>query len=147
MVGDRKISPVVQTPSNERAAVVSPDGKKVAFISDQTGQFEIYVKDFPVGPRTQRVSLQGGTGPLWSKDGKELFFETLDSKTIIAADVLPSGSLRFGPPHALFSIPDPIVGVIFDVTADGQRFLIPQPKNPKDLGINVILNWPALLQN
>ena len=106
--GDRKPFPFLQTESSEAAGQLSPDGRWMAYTSDQSGAFEIYVRSFPSGGGQWQVSTKGGTGPCWRRDGKELFYYAPDGK-LMAVEVKsgPRGgrqeaSFEAGPPHALF---------------------------------------------
>jgi Tol biopolymer transport system component len=132
LFGDRKPFPFLQTESSETAGQVSPDGRWMCYISDQSGAFEVYVRSFPSGSGQWLVSTKGGTGPYWRRDGKELFYYASDGK-LMAVDVkgpLPDGrvgaSFEAGSPHVLFEFRS---GSFFPyapytVTADGQRFLL-----------------------
>jgi len=131
--GAPKPVPLVQTSANEHQAHVSPDGKWLTYESDETGRSEIYIKSFPEGPGKWQVSTDGGQGPRWRGDGKELFF--LRAPDIVAIDiVIAGGSVQPGVPRSLFGTANPnlLSGHSTDyfryaVTPDGQRFLLPQP--------------------
>ncbi len=131
--GDRKPIPILQTPFNEQLPQVSSDGKWLAYASDETGRNEIYVKPFPEGPGKWQVSTEGGQFPRWRGDGKELFFQL--APNIMAAEIRVMGSsVQSGVPRVLFGINNPsLQGSAhstpyhrYDVSADGQRFLLPQ---------------------
>lgn len=136
---------------NEVQARFSPNGKWVAYASDESGKFEIYVRPFPPAPAQWAITSGGGIQPQWRADGKELFFVAGDG-TLMAADVT-TDSLTFSarPPRPLFpvEIPEMIAPYPNDyaVTADGHRFLVnsivEQPTKP---ALTVILNWAAELQ-
>lgn len=173
LTGDRKPMPIVQTPSNETMPQVSPDGKWIAYTSNETGRPEIYVKPFPEGPGKWQVSTDGGQWPRWRRDTKELFFNPVGAGNISAVEIRVTGSsIQPGVPQALFGIgnPNPPHASYhrFAVSADGQRFLIPQqgagPTSSGGLadqlattadqgqatstpnGVTVVLNWPQLLK-
>src|SRR5262249_32518692 len=78
--GEEKPFPVVQTEANETAGTLSPDGRWLAYASDVSGQFEIYVQSFPEGAGKRQVSTGGGNGPRWRQDGSELFYYAADGK-------------------------------------------------------------------
>jgi hypothetical protein len=108
---------------------VSPDGKWLAYQSNETGRPEIYVKPFPDGPGKWQVSTDGGQFPRWRRDGNELFF--FFNGAIIAADIRVMGSsVEAGVPRTLFGIPNPNAGTAhfpyqrYAVSADGRRFLV-----------------------
>jgi serine/threonine-protein kinase len=100
---DRHVEPLVETPSNDRNGVVSPDGNWLAYESNETEKVEIYVLPYPnVKGTRSRVSAAGGTRPLWSRNGRELFFVAPDS-AIMAASVDARGSVwRSGAPLRVF---------------------------------------------
>ena len=93
----------LQTSFDERSATFSPDGGFVAYVSDESGQFEIYVTPFPDGGSKWRVSENSGTQPRWSKDGKELFYVKDD--TLMAVSVSTTPSFSVGPTTELFAAP------------------------------------------
>jgi Tol biopolymer transport system component len=140
-----KAAPValLRSESNERCGALSPDGKWIAYASDDSGRNEIYVKAFSdagLSGRKWQVSYFGGTSPRWKRDGRELFF--LDANKMIVAVTLSLGAtLDFGAPHTLFASGIYADGT-FDVTADGQRFILPSAVsfgNAEPPG--VVLNW------
>jgi eukaryotic-like serine/threonine-protein kinase len=137
--------PVVRTEALETAGTLSPDGRHLAYASDVSGQFEVYVQSFPGGGGKRQVSTGGGSHPRWRRDGRELFYYAGDGKLMAApaprgesfelAAAVPlfefrAGSLQYFAPYA--------------VTADGQRFLInavveTEPNAP----LTVVVNWAA----
>ena len=130
--GDRKPVPFLQTEFNEAEGRFSPDGRWVAYTSDESGRFEVYVRPYPPAPGKWKVSLNGGACPRWRSDGKELFFLTLDGK-LAAAGVTPASRDRFeaAAPKELFDAhtgyPRPSEAPLFNhynVAAGGQRFLM-----------------------
>jgi len=140
----------LKAPSALRNAQFSPDGKWVAYASNETGKWEIYVTSFPEARGRWQVSSGGGEQPRWRGDGRELFFLSLDGK-VMAAPVTTGANFDAGTPVALFqSTPRQPVLVfdffVYDVSRDGQRFLInTQVKQAESAPMSVILNWPAKL--
>jgi serine/threonine protein kinase len=144
--GDRKPVPYLQTQFNEVGATFSPDGKWVAYTSDETGRNEVYVRPFPdaAGGKWQ-ISTDGGSLPRWRQDGKEMFYLTNDGKKMMVADVKMAPTFQPGVASPLFQAGGTIDSYV--VTKDGQRFLVtlasaeqtPEP-------ITVILNWTSLLK-
>ncbi len=129
--------PVAVTKANESDARFSPDGRWLAYQSDG----EVYVVSFPPTGGKQQVSTDGGTSPRWSAAGDELFFWKGD--TLMAAKVSTQGSFRREAPKPLFEMPDRHLSFVgYDVTADGQRFLVAvrNPDAPAE-EIHVVLNW------
>jgi hypothetical protein len=113
---------------------VSPDGKWIAYQSNETGRAEIYVKSFPEGPGKWQVSTDGGLWPRWRGDGKELYF--VAAPNVMAADIqVTGGSVQPGVPRSLFTLTadpsltagQPVGYLRYAVAPDGQRFLIPVP--------------------
>jgi len=129
----------------------SPDGKWVAYNSNETGKWEIYVTSFPDAEGKWQISAGGGEQPRWRGDGKELFYLSSDGR-VMAAPVSTSIHFSFGTPVALFQAnPKQPVSYLdifsYDVARDGQKFLINTEVRPADAGpVSVLLNWPAKLQ-
>jgi Tol biopolymer transport system component/tRNA A-37 threonylcarbamoyl transferase component Bud32 len=138
--GDRKPEPILQTRFEERGARLSPDSRWLAYVSDESGQFEVYVQPFPGPGERRRVSRAGGSGPRWRGDGKELFYVTPERDVVSvpfnAADTQPAG-----PPLPLFRVTSKVVD--YDVTRDGQRFLIIHDAEAAQPPIHVVVNWEA----
>ena len=101
LTGDRKVSAYVQTPANESQGKLSPDGHWLAYTSDTSGRFEIYVQSFPEPGDRITVSPNGGSSARWRRDGKELFYLAPDG-TLMAAPVGSGQPLEFGKPVPLF---------------------------------------------
>ena len=143
--GDGKPREYVSTQYNESNGVFSPDGRWIAYQSNSSGRLEVYVGPFPVGPSpgSHQVSRDGGWGPRWRGDGKEIFFVALDG-TMMSATIDMTKEFSAGVPQKLFPTRlRPGNNRAWAVAKDGQRFLIPQigPGTP----ITVVLNWPALI--
>jgi serine/threonine-protein kinase len=123
--GDRKPKPFLQTPFNEAALMFSPDGRWVAYVSDESGRNEVYVLPFPGPGGKWQISTDGGGDPVWSRNGRELFY--LNGTQMMAVDVETSPTFRAGTPRRLFD-GGFVTGVgrvpVYDVTPDGQRFLM-----------------------
>jgi serine/threonine-protein kinase len=128
----------------------SPDGRWLAYVSDETGAEEVYVRPFPDGAPVVRVSPNGGAQPVWSPDGQHLFYtrrnpET-DAQAVMVVDVETEPAFRPGQPRMLFE--GPYGGSIpirsFDISPTGDRFVISEPIDPEPqpvTQINVVLNW------
>ena len=149
MTGERKPAPLMQTKFNEMQGQFSPDGRWIAYASDETGQLEVYVRPFPSGGGQWRVSANGGDSPRWRRDGKELFYLAPDGR-LMAVPVSTGSRFEAGAPRALFQAPFLVtLGVIrsalhWDVTADGQRFLLVTPEvQAASTPITVVVNWYA----
>jgi Tol biopolymer transport system component len=150
LTGDRKASAYLPAPSVETQSVLSPDGHWLAYTSDLSGRFEIYVQSFPKPGSRIQVSPNGGNSARWRRDGKELFYLTPDG-TLTAVPVRSAQPIEFGAPAALFQFFSltqrgiPAQTPSYDVTADGQRFIVSSVVRRTDPSINVLLNWPSLL--
>jgi serine/threonine protein kinase/Tol biopolymer transport system component len=137
LFGDRRPIDIARTPFNETAGRFSPDGRWVAYQSDETGRAEIHVQPFPgPGPKFQ-VSVAGGTLPRWRRDGRELFYIAPDRK-LMSVPVTPSlDTLATGAPRALFTIS---TTSFYEPSPDGQRFLMTAVVSEVS-PITVIMNW------
>jgi serine/threonine-protein kinase len=150
LFADRKPLPYPHTEFQESQPRLSPDGRWLAYRSDESKRDEIHVVSFPQPGGKWQISTYGGQSPVWSLDGRELDYYSLDNK-IMAVDIKPSvpGSreLPFGVPRALFEVRILTSDITsFDVSNDG-RFLLPvlveqQASTP----MTVVLNWPELLK-
>jgi hypothetical protein len=127
---------------------VSPDGRWLAYTSQESSRWEVYVEPFRREGERVRVSTEGGGQPRWRGDGKELFYVSPDGQ-LMAVDVRTTGDrIDVGPPVALFSgvIADPTTDH-YAATADGQRFLVPVPVGGNArMRIHVVTNWTSLLK-
>jgi serine/threonine protein kinase len=148
LFGDGKPFPIVQSTFEERYPEVSPDGKWMAYQSNESGRWEIYITAFPGGGAKWQVSGVGGASAKWRKDSKEIFYLDL-SDNLVAVDVNASGSsVQLGTPHTLFQA----IGVQreygpYDVSADGKRFLLNSGNlNKSSDPFTLVQNWPAELK-
>jgi dipeptidyl aminopeptidase/acylaminoacyl peptidase len=140
--GERTARPLVKTPFDEGEAVISPDGRFVAYISNETGRSEVYVQPYPSMDTRLQVSTGGGAEPVWSRAGKELFFR--QGRKMLAVPIRTSPALATDRPQVLFEgnyLDGPGVAN-YDVTADGQRFLMVRGRTSGRGGeVDVVLNW------
>lgn len=142
--GNRTPVPVVVTPFDERQPNFSPDGHWLAFRSDESGRDEVYVQAFPGPGGRIQISSEGGTEPVWSRDGRELFYRS--GTRMMSVPVKLGPALSAGKPQVLFENATLLgsgADTQFDVTADGQRFLMIQASDqgPNPTQIRVVLNW------
>ncbi|MDP3718705.1 MAG: protein kinase [Acidobacteriota bacterium] len=148
LTGDRQVRAYVNAPSEERQPAISPDGRWLAYTSDSSGRFEIYVQSFPDSGARIQVSPNGGRSARWRRDGTELYYLTPDGN-LMAVPVRAGQPIEFGSPIALFRFVDPQQGPSgrpnYDVTADGQRFIVSSIERRTDPSLHVLLNWPAML--
>jgi Tol biopolymer transport system component len=151
----RKPVPIVHTPFDETDGQFSPDGRWIAYTSNESGRNEVYITEFD-GARGASggkwpVSNQGGRAPRWRRDGRELFYLAVDNRAIMAVEIRPAaGGIETGSPRELFTASMPGASgdtpYAYDVTADGQRFLIQEPTDNQSSPLTVILNWQAKLK-
>ncbi len=137
VTGDRKPVPVARMPFAERAGRFSPDGRWIAYSSDETGQGEIYVQPFPGPGGKVQISTGGGGVAQWRHDGRELFYMGTNNRVMAVAIAISGSALKAGAPVALFTAP---AGSGFVASADGQRFLV-STVTTDPAPITVLLNW------
>ncbi|HEY6050297.1 MAG TPA: protein kinase, partial [Thermoanaerobaculia bacterium] len=123
MTGDRKPVPLDGSPASQYGSRFSPDSRSVAFVSEESGQAEVYVAAIDGSGRKQRISPAGGYLPCWGRDGRELFFVAADG-VLMRVQVAPGPEMRFSAPGPLFSLPPFPFRSNYDVSVDGQRFLV-----------------------
>jgi serine/threonine-protein kinase len=119
--GDREAEPFLNGRANEMWPAFSPNGRWIAYQSDETGEFEIYIRRFPGGGGMRQVSTGGGAYPVWNPNGKELFYRSGDKMMALAVET--EGDLVLGRPTVLFERPYPPGFSTFAVTPDGRRFI------------------------
>jgi WD40 repeat protein len=136
----------VATRFNERSGVFSPDGGSVAFVSDESGRDDVYVLPFSGGGQKVPISVNGGRQPVWSRDGRELFYREDDAMMVVAVKHSP---FQASAPRKLFDMPGALYGLDpysadYDVAPDG-RFISVRREGSAD--IQVILNWTEELRH
>jgi Tol biopolymer transport system component/predicted Ser/Thr protein kinase len=143
--------PVLTTAAEEVGGKISPDGKWIAYVSDETGRAEIWAVPFAVssngelvsGAGKRQISSNGGVSVRWRRDGKEIFYLS-SGGMIMAVDVTPGSAFPFGTPHRLFQAP---VGPWdWDVASDGKRFLMPVTGDASQASVITVLNWTSVLR-
>jgi dipeptidyl aminopeptidase/acylaminoacyl peptidase len=142
-----RVAPLVVTPFNEESASISPDGRFVAYASDDSGHYEVYV--IPASGKGTRVtvSLDGGTGPVWSRDGRQLFYRAGDD--LISVDVRLVPGFAPGARQKVLDLSAYDSGYLheFDVSPDGQRFLlIRTAPESRPTRLDLVLNWSEELR-
>jgi Tol biopolymer transport system component/predicted Ser/Thr protein kinase len=143
LAGERKPLPLIRSPFNEAGARFSPDGRYVAYASDESGSDEAYVAPFPTTGAKTRVSTGGGRLPHWSRDGHELFYLS-DDGHLVSAPVRLAQSLEIGTPMPLFALRENTSWTDFDVSPDGKKFLAIVPEVVGDAQpLTVVMNWTA----
>ena len=145
--GDREPVPITQSDFIEAQGSLSPDGAWIAYHSSESGRFEIYARPFPEGEGRWQVSTEGGRGPVWSDDGGEIFYMSANQDKVLAVPVKTGSSVEAGVPKLLFELDQPLPALSqFDVTADGQRFIMPTPSEEDvNAPITIVTNWQEAL--
>jgi eukaryotic-like serine/threonine-protein kinase len=146
--GDRKPVPYLATPSNETQGQFSPNGRWMAYSSDESGQMEVYVQSIPATDGVRKpISTAGGDQPRWRRDGTELYYSA--GGKLMAVPVKISTSFEAGVPQALF---DGVPGGTpanriwsYQPSPDGQKFLLISPAGgvAPASPVSVVLNWQA----
>ena len=134
--------PLLNSPAFEGGPQFSPDGRWLAYVSNETGRFEVYVRPYPAMDRKWPVSTDGGTGPVWNRNGRELFYR--NGAQMMAVDVSTDRDLSLSAPKLLFehqySYGTGVTVPNYDVSADGQRFLMVKEEAGGNR-VQLVLNW------
>ena len=137
---DTTLRPLIATPATEKNMTFSPDGRWMAYVSAESGQDEVYVRPFPgMGGRTL-VSQNGGREPLWSKDGRTIFYSNAWAYLAAAVTLSPSPSVARRDTVATGSYASWRFHPLYDIAPDGKHLLVLEPSQ-KDVPATVILNW------
>jgi Tol biopolymer transport system component len=143
-LSDRKVLPFLRTPFDEGDPRFSPDGRWIAYMSDESGRSEIYVQPYPGPGGKWQISADGGTEPVWNRNGRELFYR--NGNKMMAVEITTQPNFALGNPRVLFEGPYVLATVPisnYDVSPDGRRFLMVKPVDSAAAAtqINVVLNW------
>jgi len=143
--GDKKPYPYLYSEFREQLGKLSPDGRWLAYMSDESRRYEIYVVSFPQPGGKWQISTAGGFAPVWSRDGRELFFVSADLKMTAVEIRTTGGKFEPGVPKPLFDV-RVTASNHYDVSKDG-RFLIPSiVEQSANAPMTVVLNWPRMLK-
>jgi serine/threonine-protein kinase len=147
--GEHEAAPVLNTRFDEHSPIFSPDGRWLAYVSDESGRDEVYLESHPRGHGRWLISAGGGKEPVWSADGRELFYRNADAMMVVS--VRTDGELSAGIPTVVFekSLKSGIYDSLsYDVSADGQRFLmIERNLESAPTQLNVVLDWQEELRH
>jgi Tol biopolymer transport system component len=135
--------PYLRGPLRDDTGKPSPDGHWLAYVSDDTGRFELYVQSFPEPGHKQQISTDGVAGQWWTRDGRHLLFVNGDGKSLWRADVEPGTTLKVSAPLRIATLPPNVVAE--DAMPDGQRFLALVPERAGTGSVTVVQNWRAAL--
>jgi serine/threonine-protein kinase len=138
--------PILGSRATEAYPAISPDGKWLAYVSDENGRLEVYVRAFPGSGGRRQISLDGGSEPVWTKGGRELVYREDGSagSRLIAVALRPGASLDVLSRTPLFDVSDYVSSedhANYDVTPDGNRFVM--VRSPQSSAIQLIQNWPV----
>jgi Tol biopolymer transport system component len=149
MSGDKKPIAIATTDFIESNGVFSPDGRFIAYRSDESGRNEIYVRSFPQGTGKWQISTAGGSDPSWRGDGKEIFYRGADQR-FMAVDIRLGDTVQAGVPQSLFPGRVNVIGNVrnrYSSAVDGQKFLFVAPLGRDAIApTTVVLNWDAELR-
>ena len=144
--GKEKPYTLAKTRFDERAGSFSPDGKWVAYSSNESLRYEIYLTSFPAGDgKRYTVSNQGGATPAWRRDGKEIYFVAGDGQLTAVPITIRGSDVEFGRAESLFPVDSTDFFRAYEPSLDGQRFLIAMPAAPGGAAFTVLLNWTQAL--
>jgi Tol biopolymer transport system component len=151
MTGEAKPFPYLETPFEEVHAQFSPDGRWIAYTSNESGRPEVYIQSFPIGGGKWQISTTGGDQPQWRADGKELFYIAPD-RSLMAVAIADGTTMEVGRPTVLFQTIIPVSGITDDrnnyvPSRDGQRFLVNALADTGNLQpLIMVLNWAGELK-
>ena len=141
---DGRSRPLVQTRFDEMHPRLSADGRWIAYTSNESGRYEVYVQAFPVAGARSQISTDGGWEPVWNPNGRELFYRTQNGHRMMAVSIATTPRFSPGTPTKLFEgqfVPQGTATANYDVSPDGQKFLMVADSNETPRQINVALNW------
>jgi len=144
--GQRKAAVYLATGANESHAAISPDGRLVAYVSDQTGVPQVYIQALPLSGSKWQLTSEGGDMPAWRSDGREIYYIGPD-RVLRAVPIVSLAPFAAGPPVELFRLRTPQIAITgnrtyFAAAADGQRILVNSLVGESDdPGIGVVMNW------
>jgi eukaryotic-like serine/threonine-protein kinase len=147
--GDRKPHTFVESQFNSLAGKFSPNGHWVAYVSNDSGIEQVYVAPFPGPGGRVQVSSGGGFQPRWRRDGQELFYLSSELKMMAAQITATAGDFRVGSVRTLFTVSSlrAVPGDLYDVSADGQKFIIAQDiEHTSTVPLTLVTNWSAALR-
>ena len=146
LFGGHKAYPFIQSTFSAREASFSPDGKWLAYCSNESGEYRVYVVPFPGPGGKWQVSLGDGRGPLWRRDGKEIFYLSADNKLMAVNVEASGGSFAAAGARVLFDSHSYGVFGRYDASADGQRFVVVYEGNRPSSTLTSVANWTADLK-
>lgn len=148
LFGERKPSMLAATKADEREARFSPNGRWVAYASDETGRAEVYVTSFPQAGSLRQVSVAGGGSPAWRRDGKEIFYLAPDRQLMVAEVNGDGSSFQVGTVRPLFSTHASVelLATPYAVSPDGQKFLVNSEPEASTTPLVVVAHWSRVVR-
>jgi Tol biopolymer transport system component len=152
ITGETSAFAYLDSPFEEAHAQFSPDGRWVAYTSNESGRPEVYIQSFPIGGGKWQISTAGGDQPQWRGDGKELFYVGPDRNLVAVTIAASSATIEIGRPAILFQTIMPLSGITDDrnnyvPSKDGQRFLVNTLADTGNLQpLILVLNWAGELK-
>jgi serine/threonine-protein kinase len=150
--GSRRVESLVHSPGQDGNAEVSPDARWLAYDSDESGQFEVYVRPYPDTDRGRwQVSAGGGKQPVWSRDGRELFYRDF-AGILLSVPVTRSPTFAAGPPQKVLENRSyvgsgrSLTARTYDVSPDGRRFLLLKAQSSDPTSLVIVVNWTEELK-
>jgi serine/threonine-protein kinase len=150
--GSRRVESLVHSPGQDGNAEASPDGRWLAYDSDESGQFEVYVRPYPDTDRARwQVSGGGGKQPLWSRDGRELFYRDF-AGSLFSVPVTRNASFTAGRPQKILDnrlylgAGRSLAARAYDVSPDGRRFLFLKAQSSDTTSLVIVVNWTEELK-
>ena len=149
--GSSPARPWFESAAREGSAAISPDGQWVAYVSNETGRFELYVRSFPEGGAKLKISQEGGIEPVWARGGQEIVFR--EGQRFLASAFRASAVPAAGAPRVLFSAPLAMgwgrsdIPRTYDVTRDGEEFVAIriEPVASAEYRLGIVTSWTASL--
>jgi hypothetical protein len=151
LAGNHEARPLIESPFDKVEAQISPDGRWLAYASNESGHQEVYAQPFPGLGGKWQISTAGGAEPRWSRDGRQLFYLSGDKMMVV--EIQTKAGFIAGSPRLLFDQPyahDAVLAraATYDVAPDGQHFLmLKEDTQSSQLQLRVVLNWTAELKS
>src|SRR5262249_12638027 len=148
LFGNQSPRPFLRTDNNELGAQISPDGRWVAYTSDESGKWEVYVSSFPAATGKWQISSTGGTQPRWRHDGREIFYLAANRK-LISVEIKEGANFELGESKVMFETRCRYTGnVAYDVAPDGKKFLLNSIVSEENASpLTVVVNWPSEMKH
>jgi hypothetical protein len=146
-VATHAVRRLVTDPGAQAYGQISPDGRWLTYESDESGSSQVYVRSFSDPSGKTQITTNGGNAPHWTKAGHEIVYEANDNRSLRAVPFTPGQAPPPGSEHEVFHTSYPIPNGAWDVTADGERFLLLVPTADRTApSTTLIVDWPAMME-